>query len=307
MSNDDENDYEDLNNNENASISTYHTRNNNLLADIVLTDAKGLKRIMIAMQLFHSSAASFEFYKEGILVKIIEKGEKVVSHASTLQIPATKIYRYKCNFDILNQENEDEDDDTEKNPFFRLDFQISNFVEFLKTSSAKEEIYFKYKYGSKTVKLSHNETSNSGFDLNVTYQDTQLQFPIEGKISEDDLIPNINVKGNKFASVANSLSKVKAKATYQNYLDFQYDDETQDYGLKVYSSEGKFQEIFNFYNPDNEDIIRFNINFKIMKGFAKLPTVNENGFMSFFFVSTDILRVTIHVGSFGLYHLYIIT
>lgn len=275
---------------------------NNIL-DIIYTDAKSLKRFYMYLEKMHTET-SIEFYRNGMWGKIIglDKDRREVRYVSSLQFPAVKLFRYECHLEKLPDYNPEEDDTT----FFTLTFKTSNMVEFLKSTGAGSNVYFKYNLGSKTALLTEREDKPGGYDLEVKFSTTGTQFPIEGEICNEELLPIINVMSDKFSSIAENLTKVKKQSIHTNYLDFQYNEDTREKSLYVHSSENKFKEPFGNYIRELQPDVRFIIEFTIMKALASLPKVNDKGFLSFFFIDEDMLRASVCIGNFGMYHLYII-
>lgn len=273
------------------------------LLRITFTDAKSLKRFFMYLEKMHPETV-LEFYRNGILGKIIgmDKDKRKIKYVSHLQIPAKKIFNYDCHLEKLP----DYDPEDDGNMFFSLSFKTSNIVEFLKSTSATSTFYFSYNLGDDCAKLTKAEGVSGGYDMAVKFSMVGTQFPIEGEICNEELLPVMNVTSEQFSSIAENLTKVKKQNIHSNYLDFQFNEELHKAALFVHSSEGKFKEPFGAYNMDLPEDVRFVLEYSVMNALASLPKVNDRGFMSLFFVDEYILRSSVYIGNFGNYHVYII-
>jgi hypothetical protein len=286
-------------------VSTQHEEEivNTDLLRITFTDAKSLKRFFMYLEKMHSETV-LEFYRNGILGKMIgmDKDKRKIRYVSHLQIPAKKLFNYDCYLEKLLDYNQEDDG----NMFFSLSFKTSNIVEFLKSTSATSTFYFSYNMGDDYAKLTKAEGAVGGYDMAVKFSMIGTQFPIEGEICNEELLPIMNVTSEQFSSIAENLTKVKKQNIHSNYLDFQFNEKYHKAALYIHSSEGKFKEPFGCYDTELPEDVRFTLEYSVMNALASLPKVNDRGFMSLFFIDEFILRGSVYIGNFGNYHVYIV-
>lgn len=282
-------------------------RNGQLLLGTTFTDGKTSKNFFDFLSKLHTRT-TLEFYKSGIWGVQKREDPKNTSYqnleaVSTVHFPEKGLENYTINLELLPNYNPNEEDKA----FFSLNFETEAILTFLKTMGADSAFALTYNYGSDTMFFINDDTQTP-FPLPVTFSLTAIAFPLSGNITSVEFNPKNKTRTKKFSPNVNNLTKVKDQLAYDQFIDIQIIDQKGRCALLVHSSERKFHQDYpqGLYNKAAPPDISFLIKSEIMKGLASISKINEHGFLEFFFVDSNILRISTYIGNFGRYNLYII-
>ena len=250
----------------------------------------------------------FEFHHTGILaINIKNRSPSAAScipydSVSVIHFPAENLKRY-----LIREENLPAMQRIETDPLFTLEFQAITLFRFLKDYKI-QKLGFSYNTNSPTAELI-NISSQKSSPLQIQFGHTSTILPLNHPITEPKLKPIATPDCLEFTTCAYSLTKTKTQLSYNMYIEFQYNQETDRGGCIVYSSDQQSQRCYaqalDDFDKREHSKWLFEIDPNMMKSLGLTSKYNKKGFIEYYCLDDVVLKMATYIGNFGRVEHYI--